>query len=607
MFSYQYPSEYISIRQPPSPIIPVYKLFLDIYYDDFVTFRNVYHLLRDVYVQFENMPTHQRKLLKNHFVLEFVPFGGNFNEFMLLFISEMKEFKQGKLMEVNGQDAWMIAGLSVVTADLLQGNNMCDVLRHNANKGCRTCTVSRESLTNFSQNFGLKTRPSILDWLLRERHLQTPQDVYHATAGKIGRLLKLTCELFSQKGEDEFIKVWKNFEKPKKWSHLPNPISHNASFMMSDYLRLAMIMPFILNSFLETSSLKENGSRSILRRIQESHIKMAKNVIIACWIYVVKTMRMVFESKFTLDSYDELQKCLEEEMKILPKVFPEFANLPNLHINIHLLMHVRTYGTLINTQVGIKEMVHQIFKAMVLRTNCKNVKLDLLKRYTTLFAIHYLVDGGADQRLSQPCRGFATMSSNFRNLLTNWYITEDKVSNEQELEENEEAISSPVDFITNIILKRSLSRQDRENILKNLPNFKSELLLLFMDIGQKSALIYSQISWYELATYTMKESDGVFSKVHLHIGDVITIHEEDSSECYAIIKGIFKYKGNDDKYYAFITIDWFDNINRIHNVLKYPLFHIQTSQDIRWRRIFPISIIDHVQKVHFVYDMKIDL
>ncbi|GES80432.1 hypothetical protein GLOIN_2v1790377 [Rhizophagus clarus] len=593
MFSYQHPSEYISIRQPPSPTIPVYKLFLDIYYDDFGTFRNVYHSLGGVYVQFGNMPARQRKLLKNHFVLGFVPFGGNFNEFMLPFISEMKEFEQGKLMEVNGQDAWVIAGLGVVTADLPQGNDMCGVLRHNANKGCRTCTASRESLTNFSQDvpatsryhhitddqfkeifnepattrqrrlcteFGLRTRPSILDRLLRERHLQTPQDVYHATAGKIGRLLKLTCELFSQKGEDEFIKAWKNFEKPKKWSRLPNPISHNASFMMSDYLRLAMIMPFILNSFLETSSLKENESRSILRRIQESRINMAKNVIIACWVYVAKTMRMVFESKFTLDSYDELQKCLEEEMKILPKVFPEFANLPNLHINIHLLVHARTYGTLINTQVGIKKMLHQIFK-----------------RYTTLFAIRHLVDGGADQRLSQPCRGFATMSSNFRNLLTNWYITEDKVSNEQEPEENEEAISSPVDFITNIILKRSLSRQDRENIMKNLPNFKSELLLSFMDIGQKSALIYSQMGWYELATYTMEESDGVFSKVHLHIGDVVTIHEEDSGECYAIIKGIFKYKGNDDKYYAFITIDWFDNINRIHN------------------------------KVHFVYDTKIDL
>ena len=81
-------------------------------------------------------------------------------------------------------------------------------------------------------------------------------------------------------------------------------------------------------------------------------------------------------------------------------------------------------------------MVHRIFKAMVPRTNRKNVELDLLKRYTTLFAIRHLVDGGTDRRLSQPCRGFATVSSNFGNLLTNWYITENKVSDEQEPDEN---------------------------------------------------------------------------------------------------------------------------------------------------------------------------
>ena len=122
--SYQYLSDYVSIRQPPYSTIPVYKLFLDIYYDDFGTFRNVYHSLGGVYLQFGNMPARQRKLLKNHFVLGFVPFGGNFNEFMLPFISEMKEFKQGKLMKVNDQDAWVIASLGVVTADLPQGNDM---------------------------------------------------------------------------------------------------------------------------------------------------------------------------------------------------------------------------------------------------------------------------------------------------------------------------------------------------------------------------------------------------------------------------------------------------------------------------------------------------
>ncbi|CAB4440155.1 unnamed protein product [Rhizophagus irregularis] len=557
--SYQHPSEYVSVMQPPSSTMKVYKLFLDIYYDDFGTFRNVYYSLGGVYVQFGNMPAHQRKLLKNHFVLGFVPFGGNFNEFMLPFVSEMKEFEQEKLMK---------------------GNNMAGVLRHNANKGCRTCTASQESLTNLYQDipatsryhhttnvqfkeisdepattrqnqlctqYGLRAKPNILDRLLRERHLQTPQDVYHATAGKIGRLLKLTCELFLQEGENEFIKAWKSFEKPKKWPRLPNPISHHASFMMSDYLRLAMILPFILNSFLKVSSLKENESKIIMQRIDTLRISTVKNAIISCWVHVVKTMRMVFESKFTLDSYDELQKCLREEMIILPKVFPEFANLPNLHINVHLPMHARTYGTLINTQVGIKEMVHRIFKAMVPQTNCKNVELDLLKR------------------------GFATMQSNFRNLLTNLYITEDKVSNEQELNEDVDVISSPVDFITNIILKRLLSQQDRENIMKNLPNFKSELLFSFVDIGLNSALVYSQMGWYELATYTIEESDGIFSKVHLHIGDIVTIHEENNGECYAIIKRIFKYKGNNGKYYVFITIDWFDDTNRIHNILKCPL------------------------------------
>ena len=89
-------------------------------------------------------------------------------------------------------------------------------------------------------------------------------------------------------------------------------------------------------------------------------------------------------------------------------------------------MHARTYATLINTQVGIKEMVHQIFKAMVSRTNRKNIELDLLKRYTTLFAIRHLIDGGTDRRLSRTSYGFTNMSSNFGNLLINWYITENK-------------------------------------------------------------------------------------------------------------------------------------------------------------------------------------
>ena len=352
-FSYQHPADYIMTRPPPSPSMKVCKLFLDLYYDDFGTYRNVYHSLGGVYVQFGNMPAHQRKLLKNHFVLGFVPFGGDFNEFIMPFISEMKELEQGKVMNIQGQDVWVIASIGVVTADLPQGNDLTGVLRQNANKGCRNCTTGKGSFTDSNQDvaltsryhhltdsefslisaeivpfrknqlsweYGLKLQPSILDELKRERHLQTPPDIYHATAGKIGRLLKLTCELFSQEGENDFIKIWKDFEKPKIWSRIPNPISHRESFMMSDYLRLAMIMPFILNRFLKASSLKDKEAKDIQQRTGASRINLIRNIIISCWVHVAKTMNMVFKSKFTINSYEELQLSLKEEMNILPKV-----------------------------------------------------------------------------------------------------------------------------------------------------------------------------------------------------------------------------------------------------------------------------------------------
>jgi hypothetical protein len=98
---------------------------------------------------------------------------------------------------------------------------------------------------------------------------------------------------------------------------------------------------------------------------------------------------------------------------------------------MHLLMYAKTYGTLTNTQVGIKEMVHRVFKGIVPKTNRKNIDLDLLKRYSTLFAIRYLVDGGIDSRFTMSCTGFQNISSNFGQLFSSWHITENKSFEEQ--------------------------------------------------------------------------------------------------------------------------------------------------------------------------------
>ncbi|PKK56451.1 hypothetical protein RhiirC2_799977, partial [Rhizophagus irregularis] len=156
--SYLHPAHYISTNNPPTSSIPVYKLFLDIYYDDFGTYRNVYYSLGGVYIQFGNMPANLRKLVKNHFVIGFVPFRGNFDEFMCPFVEELKQLEKGKIMNVQGRDVWVVAELGVVTADLPQGNDLAGVLRHEASKGCRTCSINKDLQTDFNQDFALLSR-----------------------------------------------------------------------------------------------------------------------------------------------------------------------------------------------------------------------------------------------------------------------------------------------------------------------------------------------------------------------------------------------------------------------------------------------------------------
>ena len=68
---YMHPSEYSTFITPPLQYhnLPILKLFIDIYYDDFGTYRNVYHSLGGVYIQIGNMPFDIRRYLRNHFVL----------------------------------------------------------------------------------------------------------------------------------------------------------------------------------------------------------------------------------------------------------------------------------------------------------------------------------------------------------------------------------------------------------------------------------------------------------------------------------------------------------------------------------------------------------
>ena len=94
-----------------------------------------------------------------------------------------------------------------------------------------------------------------------------------------------------------------------------------------------------------------------------------------------------------------------------------------------------------------------------------------------------------------------------------------------------------------------MPKKNYDKLLSTLENLSVELYLSYKDIGFNVALKYTSKSsrWYELASYiTIDENNGNLSKVYLHLNDFVTIQEEEYKESYAIIKGIFRYKGNDE-------------------------------------------------------------
>jgi hypothetical protein len=105
-------SEVFKPQLPPNQDLPILKVFLDIYIDDFGPYRSVYHALGGVYLVLGNMPLEMRQELRNIFLIGFIPFGVDFNEWIRPVVDEIASLQQGVIWELNEVRYWVIAGMS---------------------------------------------------------------------------------------------------------------------------------------------------------------------------------------------------------------------------------------------------------------------------------------------------------------------------------------------------------------------------------------------------------------------------------------------------------------------------------------------------------------
>ena len=112
---------------------------------------------------------------------------------------------------------------------------------------------------------------------------------------------------------------WKAIEKPVHWWRLPNPLRHRQSFMFSDGLRLAMLIPFILRRFLQPCHIKSTSLKFLKESLSMREDQIVPELI-GCWVIVAKTTKLAFSSIFTEQKYNDLATCLSQERDILVKI-----------------------------------------------------------------------------------------------------------------------------------------------------------------------------------------------------------------------------------------------------------------------------------------------
>ncbi|CAG8663844.1 5006_t:CDS:1, partial [Dentiscutata heterogama] len=120
-------------------------------------------------------------------------------------------------------------------------------------------------------------------------------------------------------------------------------------------------------------------------------------------------------------------------------------------------------------------------------------------------------------------------------------------------------------------------------------------------IEKKAALIHRRVEFYKQISYTLLNDNDTFDTyMNLHSCDIVQIQEE-TGLSYAILKRIFMHRYNDGLVYSFIWVDWLRKYSILDPILQCPVYEKQTAKNTRWHRVYPISLIDNLSKVHFVH------
>ena len=258
-----------------------YLLFID----DFDIHRNMYRALKGFYLISACLSYEERRKIVNVFILTLEPHKADIKAVIEVFDKAIRQLDKGIKMIINGEPKQVCAFSMAFLGDMSQQADNEGFLRHNANRGCRTCLcsklekgdliydivgngryhwettrqrelvkdLSRKERNAFETKTGIKLdAPSLakltpcLDLILSRAY-----DASHSEWQGIGRILQsfLMIAVLNKKGGAFYLKAFQTIRYSSGWPRIQSPGFYIWLWSLLEVGRASVLISLILRKY----------------------------------------------------------------------------------------------------------------------------------------------------------------------------------------------------------------------------------------------------------------------------------------------------------------------------------------------------------------------
>ncbi|CAB4426840.1 unnamed protein product [Rhizophagus irregularis] len=238
---------------------------------------------------------------------------------------------------------------------------------------------------------------------------------------------------------------------------------------------------------------------------------------------------------------------------------------------------------------------------------------NVLKNMRDDMEVLYIFDNRVDDRYQNLQFSRILHDDKLEFLFDSWYISPLSNNQNEDIEDDQAIIHSPLDNYINIIVRgkwdlKAIKKSgfSGNNLDKTIMSDLSWAYYNYFD--QDTLIINYKVTFYQQVSFEIFDVDTFLKiEVKVRVGDIVDMSgvsdDQEDDQWFARIAAIITHKNNyTTNNCIFLIFDWFERYNFDTN-LQCQRYKLQEGTE-DWKRIHSITVITTQPKWHFVHDCK---